>query len=72
LNKTLAHDYIGGGVVVRPELEDEDYFVLVDGMDKCPTIRTEAVRERPALRKFAEAGAERDTKFESDGWRSTE
>lgn len=69
MNKTLAREYIGGGVVVRLELEDETYFVLVDGLGKYPITRAEAPRERPARRKFGEAVAELETQFEAQGWR---
>jgi hypothetical protein len=69
ITKPIARSYIGGGAAVRLELVDECYLVVVDGVGEHPVIRAEAVRERPALRKFAEVVAELETQFEANGWR---
>jgi hypothetical protein len=68
MSKFIAREYIGGGVVVYIELEDEDYLVVVEGLGDHPEVRAEAVRERPALRKFAEVVAELNERFVSQGW----
>lgn len=70
MSKRIAREYVGGGVSVRLELVDECYVVVVDGLvGDHPEVRAEAVRERPALRKFAEVVAELGAQFEAQGRR---
>jgi hypothetical protein len=69
MSKFIAREYIGGGVVVFVELEDDNYLVVVEGLGDHPEVRAEAVRARPALRKFAEVVADLGAQFEAQGWR---
>ncbi|MET4144435.1 hypothetical protein [Arthrobacter sp. UYCo732] len=70
MNKQIAREYVGGGLVVTVELEDETYYVLVNHPDhEHPITRYSSPRERPALRVFGESVSELSAQFEAQGWR---
>lgn len=53
--KQLDRAYVGRGVVVTIEEEEDHYYVLVSGpMFDDPITHSVSERKKPALRKFAE------------------
>ncbi len=70
MNKPLAREYVGRGVVVTIQFEDDYYSVLINRPDHEHLItHYESPRERPARSKFDALVAELTAQHEAQGRR---